>query len=89
MANLSLLTVVGMVLLAPGATFSQAYPTKPIRLIVPVAAGSASDIAARSLASELSKQMRQQVVVDNRPGAGNIIGLEMIARAAPDGYTVG
>ncbi len=66
-----------------------AYPSKPIRLIVPSAAGGAPDIGARSLASELGKQMGQQVVVDNRPGASAIIGLEMIARAAPDGYTFG
>ena len=89
MAKRSLLAVAGMMLLASGATYSQAYPTKPIRLIVPSAAGGAPDIGARSLASELSKQMGQQVVVDNRPGASSIIGLEMIARAAPDGYTFG
>ena len=89
MAKRSLLAVAGMMLLASGTTYSQAYPTKPIRLIVPSAAGGAPDIGARSLASELSKQMGQQVVVDNRPGASIIIGLEMIARAAPDGYTFG
>lgn len=92
MAKLSLLCVAGMVLLAPAISHSQPtlvqpYPSKPIRLIVPSASRGAPDIGARSLASELSAQMDQQVVVDNRPGASGIIGLEMAARAAPDGYT--
>ena len=77
--------------LAPIATSASAadYPTKPIRLIVPVVAGGNPDITARLIASELSKQMGQQVVVDNRGGASGIIGYEMIAKAAPDGYTFG
>ncbi len=65
------------------------YPSKSIRLIVPYAAGSAPDITTRLVAHELSQQMGQQVVADNRTGASAIIGTEMIARAAPDGYTLG
>lgn len=65
------------------------YPVRPIRFIVPIAAGSGPDINARLLASELGKQMGQQVVVDNRPGASSVIGTEIIVRAAPDGYTIG
>jgi tripartite-type tricarboxylate transporter receptor subunit TctC len=72
-----------------GPAVATDYPTKPIRMIVPAAAGNATDTGARLTAGELSKQMGHQVVVDNRPGASGIIGLEVIARSAPDGYTFG
>ena len=72
-----------------GPSAAQNYPTKPIRMIVPAAAGGAPDIQARFIANELSRQMGQQVAVENRPGASSIIGFEAIAKAAPDGYTVG
>ncbi len=65
------------------------YPERPIRMIVPQAPGSASDTVARLLASELVHQLRQQIVVDNRPGGALLIGMEMTARATPDGYTIG
>ena len=65
------------------------YPDRPIRFIVPSAAGSAADINARLLGGELAKLMGQQIVVDNRPGAAGSIGMELTARAAPDGYTIG
>ncbi|OGA55419.1 MAG: hypothetical protein A3F74_19375 [Betaproteobacteria bacterium RIFCSPLOWO2_12_FULL_62_58] len=73
------------------ATFdvAAAYPERPIRYIVPSAPGGSPDITARTLTAELSRQMGQQVVVDNRVGASGIIGTELIARAAPDGYTIG
>ena len=69
--------------------FAQAdYPNKPVRLVVSFAAGGISDVLARALAIPLSKQLGQQVIVDNKPGAGTTIAGDYIARAAPDGYTI-
>ena len=68
---------------------AQTYPARPIRLIVPAAPGGQPDLSSRLIAAELTRQMGQQVVVDNRPGASNIIGFEITARSAPDGYTLG
>ena len=72
-----------------GLAAAESYPTRPIRLIVPSAMGGAPDVTSRVIANDLGRQMGQQVVVDNRPGAGGIIGFEALARAAPDGYTFG
>ena len=66
-----------------------AYPERPIRMIVPSAAGGQPDTNSRLVAAELGKQIGQQVVVDNRPGASSAIGFEAMARAQPDGYTIG
>jgi tripartite-type tricarboxylate transporter receptor subunit TctC len=65
------------------------YPDHPIRFIVPQAAGSATDNIARILAAELSKQLGQQVIVDDRPGGALTIGLDLVAKSPPDGYTIG
>ena len=65
------------------------YPDRPIRLVVPQAAGSATDNVSRTLAPELSKQLGQNVVVDNRPGGALTIGIDIVAKSAPDGYTIG
>ncbi|WP_270934536.1 Bug family tripartite tricarboxylate transporter substrate binding protein [Falsiroseomonas oryzae] len=69
---------------------AQEYPRRqPVRLIVPQAAGSATDVMARAVAQPLSEILGQQVVIDNRAGAGGLLGTEMLAKAAPDGYTLG
>ena len=68
--------------------YAQQYPNKPIRLIVPFPPGQASDVLARAIGGKLSESLQQQVVVDNRPGAGGNIGSELGAKAAPDGYTL-
>ncbi len=65
------------------------YPDKPIRMIVPQAPGSATDTAARILATALGPQLGQQIIIENRPGGGFTIGLDLVAKAAPDGYTIG
>ena len=64
------------------------YPTKAVRIIVPVAAGGPTDIVARTLADKLSAMWKQQVFIENKPGAGNNLGCEYVARSDPDGYTV-
>lgn len=71
-----------------GATQAQSYPNKPIRMIVPYAAGGAADIAARVIAKEMAQSLGVPVVVDNRGGANGNIGTDAVAKAAPDGYTV-
>jgi tripartite-type tricarboxylate transporter receptor subunit TctC len=75
-------------LLGIGAAGAQPYPAKPIRMIVPWSAGSGTDLMARAFASELSKALGQQVVVDNRGGAGATLGTEMAAKSPPDGYVI-
>ncbi len=72
-----------------GPAAAAEYPERPVRLIIPFAAGSATDTSARLYSAELSKQMGQQVIPDNRPGAGGAIGMQQLAKAAPDGYTIG
>ena len=71
-----------------GAAAADAYPAKPVRIVVPFAAGGAIDIMVRASAQQLSKELGQQMLIDNRPGAGGNIGAEMVAKSAADGYTL-
>src|SRR6476660_7776923 len=89
MSRLAFAAAIGMMLLIPCIAWSQSYPSRPLRLIVPSAPGGSPDINARELANELTKQMGQQVVVENRPGASVILGYEALQHATGDGYTFG
>jgi tripartite-type tricarboxylate transporter receptor subunit TctC len=71
------------------AAGAQTYPDKPIRMIIPLAAASAVDVAARIVTQKMSENMGQQIIILNQPGAAGVIGAEQVARAAPDGYTIG
>jgi len=76
------------VALCPALAAAQAYPTKIVRVIVPFAPEGGSDITARQVSAKLTEQFKQQFVVDNRGGAAGLIGMEMVAKAPPDGYTI-
>jgi tripartite-type tricarboxylate transporter receptor subunit TctC len=76
-------------LVSSGAMAQPAYPNRPIRMIVPLAAASAVDVAARIVTQKMADNMGQQIVIINQPGASGLIGAEQVARAAPDGYTIG
>lgn len=73
--------------LASGWASAQAYPAKPLRLVVPFPAGGATDILARTISQRASEKLGQQIVIDNRPGAGGTIGSDHVAKSPPDGYT--
>jgi tripartite-type tricarboxylate transporter receptor subunit TctC len=81
------LTAIALALLGASA-LAQSYPNKPIRLVVGFTPGGVSDVLARAMSAKLSQNLGQQVVVDNRPGAGTTIASEFIAKSAPDGYTL-
>lgn len=87
-ASLVRVAIVIFAALVSQTVFAQTYPSKPVRLICPFAAGGATDIISRAIANELSKALGQPVVVENRPGAGGNVGSELVAKSSPDGYTI-
>ena len=89
MTSFSFLAAAVLAAVLPAAAWAQdTYPSKPVRIVVPFSPGGAVDGPMRAIAQQLSKQLKQQVVVENKPGAGATIGSESVARAAPDGYTL-
>jgi tripartite-type tricarboxylate transporter receptor subunit TctC len=90
MKRVSLMVIGALIaVFAVHARAAETYPTKPIRLVVPFPPGAASDFLARAVGQQLGEMYGQQVIVDNRPGAGGLIGSQIIAKANPDGYTIG
>jgi tripartite-type tricarboxylate transporter receptor subunit TctC len=81
--------LVGLLLLAPAMAVAQEYPAKPIKLIVPFPAGGPNDIVARIVGQKMSELAKQPVVIDNRGGQGGTLGTDAVAKANPDGYTIG
>lgn len=88
MTRTAFMLMAGLVSAFAQSAWSQAYPAKPVRVIVPFAPGGGSDLTARLFSSKLSALLGQQFIVDNRGGAGGIIGMEAVAKAPPDGYTI-
>jgi tripartite-type tricarboxylate transporter receptor subunit TctC len=86
--SLSMAAAIALVVTAWGAAHAQTFPSKPLRIIVPFPAGGNSDLTSRMLGEPLNKALGQPVIVDNRPGAGAVIGYELAAKAPPDGHTL-
>jgi tripartite-type tricarboxylate transporter receptor subunit TctC len=84
-----MLALLGAALAGSGSAAAQNYPVRSIRIIIPFAAGGATDVVFRMLTPALSEHLGQQVIIDNRPGGAATIGMDLTAKAAPDGYTLG
>jgi tripartite-type tricarboxylate transporter receptor subunit TctC len=84
----ALSVITAITALSHASAFAQTYPTKPVRFIVPSAAGGSADLIARTIGQKLTERWGQQTIVDNRAGAGGAIGMQAVAKAPPDGYTI-
>src|SRR5262249_36262919 len=87
MRRIQLLFAIAALALA-GAALAQSYPNRPLRMVIPWPPGQATDLAGRIVALKLAELFGQQIVADNRPGAGGMIGTDIVAKAAADGYTL-
>src|SRR3954465_9259269 len=85
---LRLLALGTLALVGAGTALAQAWPNRPVKVIVPYATGGPADVYARFLAQRLGDQLGQAFVVENKPGAGAVIGTDQVAKSAPDGYTL-
>ena len=85
MVTVTILTILGSAVVV----HAQPYPNKPVKIIVPFPPGNTMDIMSRLIAPKMSERLGQQVIVENRPGASGMLGLDLVAKAAPDGYTIG
>lgn len=83
----SLIAALGLALAALGPAHAADWPTKPIKFVVPFGPGGANDLVARAVAEAASKQLGQPIIIDNKPGAGSVLGSDLVAKSAPDGYT--
>src|SRR5262245_7569496 len=88
MARLAALLLLLAPVVAPAPASAQEYPSRPVRIIVPFGAGGPADVFARVVAQHLSDSLKQSFVVEDRPGAGSIIGTDAVAKSPPDGYTL-
>jgi tripartite-type tricarboxylate transporter receptor subunit TctC len=75
-------------ILVCGGALAQTYPSRPIRIVVPYTPGGFTDVTTRIVSVELAKAVGQSVIIDNRPGANSIVGVEIVAKSNPDGYTI-
>src|SRR5688572_19476058 len=83
-----LAVLAAIAIVAPAAALAQAWPNRPVKILVPFAAGGPADIYARAIGEKLQAALGQPFVVENRPGGGSIVGTDLVAKSAPDGYTL-
>src|SRR3989475_13173515 len=88
MRQLRVLVLAAFALGFASAAPAQSYPTRPIKIVIPFPPGNTMDIMPRLIGPRMTERMGQQIIVENRPGASGMLGLEVVARAAPDGYTI-